>query len=309
MRRINRVGAWGCVLASAMAVPVAARDDAPPPLTLPGDVTPPILAPVPDPIRPTPPKPPATAWHPLRPSTNLLRPLDATVPATVPAASTLPPPEGEAVPAFPDAPPPMDGPPDLPASPFGEGPSLLDGPPPLDGPAEMRPSPSRPTIRNPSIRRLPMAESRNSQRLADDPPALTLEANSEDDLDPLPDSGAGDADRIEPRSRPDASPAPKRRFGLFAPFSSRTRPQPRPESSVRVEPRSDPAADAALKRRLEAKVEDAVGDRARDIEVRVVDRNVVVRAHVDRFWNRRGVRRVIETLPALAGYRTVIQVD
>ncbi|MBX6315766.1 MAG: hypothetical protein IRY99_23050, partial [Isosphaeraceae bacterium] len=75
-----------------------------------------------------------------------------------------------------------------------------------------------------------------------------------------------------------------------------------------VEPRSDPAADAALKRRLEGQIRTAVGERVRSLDVRVVDRSVTIRARVDRFWQRRSVRRTLESLPGLAGYKTTIEV-
>jgi hypothetical protein len=109
------------------------------------------------------------------------------------------------------------------------------------------------------------------------------------------------------RDEPSTKRSP-RRFGLFSTPSARSRPSADRDDSIRVEPRSDPAADAALKRRLEARLKDAVGDRARDIDVRVVDRDVVIRARVDRFWNRRAVRKTIESLPALSGYKARVEI-
>ena len=73
-------------------------------------------------------------------------------------------------------------------------------------------------------------------------------------------------------------------------------------------PKSDPAADAELKRRIERQVREALGDRVRSVEVRVVGRNVAIRAEASRFWQRRSVRRTLESLPGLAGYRTTIDV-
>jgi hypothetical protein len=78
--------------------------------------------------------------------------------------------------------------------------------------------------------------------------------------------------------------------------------------AISVQPRSDPAADATLRRRLERQIQDAVGDRVRSVEVRVLDRNVVIRARVRSFLYRRGVRRALEGLPGISGYKTKIEV-
>jgi hypothetical protein len=78
--------------------------------------------------------------------------------------------------------------------------------------------------------------------------------------------------------------------------------------AIRVQPRSDPAADAALKRRLESQIRAAMGGQLKALDVRVVDRTVHVRAAVQRFWQKRSAKRTLESLPALAGYRTRIEV-
>jgi hypothetical protein len=72
--------------------------------------------------------------------------------------------------------------------------------------------------------------------------------------------------------------------------------------------REDPGADSALKRRIEKQARDAVGDRARAIEVKVVGKNAVVEARGVRFYQKRGVRKSLEALPALSGLRSVIEV-
>lgn len=114
---------------------------------------------------------------------------------------------------------------------------------------------------------------------------------------------------------PARSALPPRRFHLFSGFQPA--PLPPPASSLsrstgkvlKVEPRIDPAADSALKRRLEAQIRAAVGPHLRDLDVRVIDRNVVIRARADRFWYRRTVRRSIESLPTLSGLRVKVDVD
>lgn len=77
-----------------------------------------------------------------------------------------------------------------------------------------------------------------------------------------------------------------------------------PRSSIAVEPRSDPAAEASVKRRIEKQVQEVVGDRVRSVEVRVAGRSVVIRAQAARFWQRRAVRRSLETMPLPSGYRS-----
>lgn len=88
------------------------------------------------------------------------------------------------------------------------------------------------------------------------------------------------------------------------------RPGARPEgeSSITTEPRSDPAADAALKRRIEKQIAESVGKKVKEVEVRVVGRMVAVRVSGVRLLQRRGVKRTIESLPALNGYKAVVDV-
>jgi hypothetical protein len=122
-------------------------------------------------------------------------------------------------------------------------------------------------------------------------------------------------DEVEPEPGPRSSgagrPAPARgassSLGRFlGPLGPRS-DSADPGSSIRVEPRSDPAADAAVKRRLENQIEQTLGDRVRTFEVLVVGRSVVLRARASRFWQRRSVRRSLETLPLPAGYRARVE--
>jgi hypothetical protein len=82
-----------------------------------------------------------------------------------------------------------------------------------------------------------------------------------------------------------------------------------PPTPTRPQAPSDPAADAALKRAIERQIEEKLGNRVRTFEVRVVGREVVVRATTNRFWQRRGVRSDLESLPALSGRRATVLVD
>jgi hypothetical protein len=79
-------------------------------------------------------------------------------------------------------------------------------------------------------------------------------------------------------------------------------------SSISVEPRSDPAAEAAIRSRVQKQIQQAVGDRVRSVEVRVSGRNVLIRAQAARFWQRRGVRRSLETLAMPSGYRARVEI-
>ena len=181
--------------------------------------------------------------------------------------------------------------------------------PPLMGPAEMPQSQPGAPVAGSSVRASdPTRGSLNSRR-----PPVTLESElaPADDLkdpasatspgDPSRRSGAGAERRI--------APAPRRPSGLFGRFF----PPPPIErgglderDALKVEPRSDPAADAALKRRVERQVRESVGSRLRSYEVRVIGREVAIRARGVRLWQRRAVRNALESLPALSGYRATI---
>jgi hypothetical protein len=143
---------------------------------------------------------------------------------------------------------------------------------------------------------------------------LPLETVPEGTLDPYP----GAKPRLQPTTREETAPppAPSRRFRLFgrvapAPIrGNRGSSKPSPaDAPITVEPRSDPAADAALKRRLDRQIREAAGDKLRSLDVRVIDRSVHIQAKPSRFWQRRALRHTLETLPALDGYKTTIDVD
>jgi hypothetical protein len=108
------------------------------------------------------------------------------------------------------------------------------------------------------------------------------------------------------------SSLPARRPGFFGgrvpnPFAPRGMTDDT-DSAIRAEPRTDPAADAALKRRIEKQALAAVGDRVRGLDVSVVGRSITIRARGVKFLQRRNVRRALEGLPGLSGYRSVVEV-
>ena len=59
---------------------------------------------------------------------------------------------------------------------------------------------------------------------------------------------------------------------------------------------------------MQKQIQQAVGDRVRSVEVRVSGRNVLIRAQAARFWQRRGVRRSLETLSMPSGYRARVEI-
>ena len=63
-----------------------------------------------------------------------------------------------------------------------------------------------------------------------------------------------------------------------------------------------------VKRRIEKQAREAVGDRVRSIEVRVVGKNATVQARGVKLFQKKSVRKALENLPALTGLRTVIEV-
>ena len=68
----------------------------------------------------------------------------------------------------------------------------------------------------------------------------------------------------------------------------------------------EPDTDAVVKRRIEQQIRATLGDKVQSVEVRVKGRNVLIAARATRFWQKRSVQRSLETLPALAGLRSRI---
>jgi hypothetical protein len=97
-------------------------------------------------------------------------------------------------------------------------------------------------------------------------------------------------------------------FGRLLGPSSPTAAGAAPGSSITVEPRSDPAAESAVRRRIEKQIQQALADRVRSVEVRVAGRNIIIRAQAARFWQRRSVRRSLESLALPSGYRSRVEI-
>ena len=192
-------------------------------------------------------------------------------------------------------------------------PDPAPGGPSLDAPIEMRRAPESTPNRSVS------ALNRSS-------PPLVLESSPTDDSAPLGGTTSRSIPSTKrltptPRTALQPTPVPARRsrfFGLMpgpaqvpAPASPEGASTTRASTPGRSEAegiRDDPAADSALKRRIEKQARDAVGERARSIEVKVVGKNAVVQARGVKFYQKRGVRKSLETLPALSGLRSMIEV-
>jgi hypothetical protein len=184
----------------------------------------------------------------------------------------------------------------------GSSPSLDDLP--LDGPIEMRGVP-------------PVAGARPGSTTGRAPLPMTLETLP---MDPSPLPGDPEA-RINPSAGrsspapalPGSTPGPARRGRFFGrtPGQAVVPPLSRsasPGRSVAEDALVEPSAETGLKRRIEKQAREAVGDRARWIEVRITGKSVAVQAHGVRFYQKRAVRKSLESLPALAGLRSSIEV-
>ena len=169
----------------------------------------------------------------------------------------------------------------------------------------------------------------------DEPIPMSIEP-----LDDVPDSDAKPKSSTAPNVTRDRSRPGSSRAGNSAderpPASARPRPAPRllpgmlgrmlqpgqaqardraelnrSGEKARQKDASEPEAvtDASVKRKIEKEIRETLGDRVRSVEVRVSGRNILIVARATRFWQKRTVRRVLETLPALDGYRARIDLD
>ena len=117
---------------------------------------------------------------------------------------------------------------------------------------------------------------------------------------------------------------PPRRNGLFKklfPGGNNPRtavPPPRDDGGSRASSRErerdepedgDPAADAAFRRQLDRAVRAAGGPHLKSQEILVRDRKVWIRLKADRVWNRRAVRKSVESLPILSGYEVRVDIE
>ncbi|WP_165251004.1 hypothetical protein [Paludisphaera soli] len=198
-------------------------------------------------------------------------------------------------------------------------------PPPAEAPPgrDAEPPRSRPLLVIPGV--TAPDPSRTARKPAADAAAATTAPATPPALDG-PDPGPGIPLRLE--SIPD-EPAEPGRAGAPSRREDEVRGTTRPDASsasrkpgtglgrllggagnaqggrdaLSIESKGDPAVEAAVKRRVEKQVQEALGDRVKDVQVRVSGRSVSIRARPSRFWHRWGARRALDALPMPSGYR------
>ncbi len=340
MSRLMTVTVWSLFLLSGVADLAMAQE--PPPLE------PPSLEPSdpkPDESRPSDPKSTAPAQsNPARTASPKpqVRPMLAIPGVTAPAArpsaayrSTVP---GSIPPGDPPLAPTLDALPLPSEPPPARSPAGSDGFPLANPPSTSTPDALPPRRDPPPIRRPTGAGTTARPRTPAIPSpgdSIPLTIEPLDDEHPTgrdatrwptaprsPDGRAPEA-RSSPLIQPDEEPirpqpAPRRGTGVLGRlFGTRPSfaPPAREESRTDLEPRrhSNPDSgqdpDVAARRRIERQVRATLGDKVRSFEVSVTGRNVTIVAQPSRFWLRRSVRRSLETLPALQGYRARIEVS
>jgi hypothetical protein len=262
--------------------PAAARTERPM-LALPGVTMPPTR-----PVRTAPPLPPASEMP-----ASLAPTADGGLPPLVSPGSRRPGAGTEAnAPSLPPSPASRFRGRVIESVPSGEAPTLptIDLPPIDSRPGRIvSPAPPLGTPRRPG------------ERLEIDGPERSGSRPSMPMTEPDADEKNGDLPKTAPTRR-----SPFLGGMLTSPFGPRSTTGA--DSTIRAEPRTDPAADAILKRRIEKQAHDAVGDRVKELNVRVVGRSVTIQAHGTRFLQRRSIRKALENLPGLSGYRSTIDV-
>ena len=210
--------------------------------------------------------------------------------------------------------------------PAGPGPSLDNGPlfviPGVNGPPRVRtrgvPLPTleptgasnasnTPPLIGPSERTSPLSAATGQPMPVESSSEIFPNAMKPPEVNPEP-GGTAPAPRPVQGPSPIAPRRPPNFLGRFFPTPFNAGRGGDDGSRIVVEPSTDPAAEAALKRRLERQIRETLTDRVSHVEVRVVGRDVNIRARAVRFWQRRAVRRALETLPGLAGYHPTVEI-
>jgi hypothetical protein len=100
----------------------------------------------------------------------------------------------------------------------------------------------------------------------------------------------------------------RRRRGLLGRVRGRDESiPPAPRARRPIDDTQD--SDSDLQQRLEREITKVAGRHLKGLDVVVKGSKIRIRADVDRFWNRRVVKRTIADLPLLAGYDAVVVVD
>jgi hypothetical protein len=185
--------------------------------------------------------------------------------------------------------------------PAGAGGMVQPGAPTVSSPVDSIPLTIEPLDEEPSTRRELTREPTTPRSTNGRAPGSTNSAANKLDDEPIrrqpaPRRGTGVLGRL---FGPQPPPLPPERE------ESRTDPRPKRESN----PDSGLDPDVAARRRIERQIRATLGDKVRSVEISVTGRNVTIVAQPSRLWLRRSVRRSLETLPALQGYRARIEVS
>lgn len=166
----------------------------------------------------------------------------------------------------------------------------------LEAPIEMRPRVEPPSTTNSAASRSPRP--------------LALELSPLDE--PLPGPSTS-----RPKPTPNRSaivPQPARRPRLFG-FRPGAAPMVAPGATAALgratagSPGEESSPESTLKRRIERQAREVVGSRGRSVEVEVEGKRAIVRVGGVKLFQKRGVRKQLEGIPALSGLRSTIVVD
>lgn len=303
MERSKQARVWGSlVICAGLGAARAAGQDEPP--LLPPELTAPALEPAPPaeipktaestkPVAPAPPTAPAPS-RPLLIIPGVTAPRSTRRSAPNPSPVLVPP--ALESPAMPGSPTPVRG-------------RIVSTPEPSGG------STGRTSKYNVPLSLEPIPEgAENLAPIADPNPGSRGRRGSAASRAPL--STMTEPPRQSDSTKPAPESAGPRRNttmgGLFGRFFEQGRTEPArstPRNEIKVERRSDPAADTALRRRIENQIREQLGDKVSSAEVRVVGRNILIRARAARFWQKRSVRRSLESLPAISGRQAHVELD
>ncbi len=187
-------------------------------------------------------------------------------------------------------------------------PSALGSPFRLDGgtPTEPKPGASLPAP-------IPLTLEPLDEHPAPDQKKPALSSPPVSPVRPRASNRASESENIPVITRP----SPRRMPGFLGrvlgqpPASSAGEPPGASDTPGRAASKSTtpPDPDAVLKRRIEQQIRANLGDKVQGVAVRVSGRNVLIVAKPTRFWQKRGVYRALESLPALAGLRARIDLE
>jgi len=140
--------------------------------------------------------------------------------------------------------------------------------------------------------------------------SLPLEPIPPDDAITPKEAKPVPATEDKPPVDPEPSPSPHGPLGVFGRlWGAEGGSSTSEEDGITIEPHSDPAVEAAVKRRVEKQIQAELGDRVRDVDVRVKGREILIRARATHFWLRRSARRTLDALPLPAGYRGRVEMN